>query len=149
MARGFVSPFVAGLLFGAGLIVSRMYDPAKVKSFLDISGVWDPSLALVMAGAIAVALPAFQLARRRTSSLSGGPVELPRSKPVDRPLIVGAAIFGVGWGLVGLCPGPAILDLALDWRAWAFVASMAAGMAIHSSLCAPRVSLGAAFDQDG
>jgi uncharacterized membrane protein YedE/YeeE len=98
---GWVVPLVAGLLFGLGLIVSGMMDPAKVQAFLDVGGRWDPSLALVMGGAIAVALPVFQLARRRHPPSPHGPVE--------GRLIVGSVLFGIGWGLSGYCPGPALV----------------------------------------
>jgi uncharacterized membrane protein YedE/YeeE len=97
---------LAGLLFGIGLIVSGMTNPAKVQSFLDLAGRWDPSLALVMGGAIAVGLPAFSLARRRSHSLLGDPMQLPANRRIDRRLLAGSLLFGAGWGLAGYCPGP-------------------------------------------
>jgi uncharacterized protein len=121
----------AGLVFGIGLVVSGMADPAKVLGFLDLAGAWDPSLALVMAGAIAVALPAFALAKRRETSLLGVPMQLPKSSTIDRRLVFGSLAFGVGWGLAGFCPGPALVALGmLRWEALLFVAAMLAGMAL-------------------
>jgi uncharacterized membrane protein YedE/YeeE len=124
------TPFLVGLLFGLGLCLSGMTDPAKVLAFLDLAGAWDPSLAFVMAGAIAVALPAFAFARRRGATLAGGAVDWPTATAIDGKLVGGSLLFGVGWGLVGLCPGPAIADVGFfDGRAALFVLAMAAGMA--------------------
>jgi uncharacterized protein len=121
----------AGLVFGLGLIVSGMADPAKVIGFLDLAGAWDPSLALVMGGAIAVALPAFTLARRRERSLLGAPMQLPTTTVIDRRLVLGSLAFGVGWGLAGFCPGPALVSLGmLRWEALLFVLAMLAGMGL-------------------
>jgi uncharacterized membrane protein YedE/YeeE len=118
-------------MFGTGLIVSGMTDPRKVLAFLDLGGGWDPSLALVMVGAMIPAFAGFRLAAHRRTSLSGGPFHLPIAGAVDGRLILGSLIFGVGWGLVGLCPGPAIADLGfLDGRAALFVASMIIGMGL-------------------
>lgn len=129
--RGFfgLMPLVAGLLFGLGLIASGMTDPAKVLAFLDLAGAWDPSLALVMGGAIAVALVPFGWAKRHRRTLSGEPLHWPRARGIDGRLLGGGALFGVGWGLVGLCPGPALVALAagLD-RVWIFVLAMLAGL---------------------
>lgn len=102
----------AGVLFGFGLGLSQMVNPAKVLAFLDVAGDWDPSLALVMAGALAVALPAFRWVLRRGAPLSAPAFALPTAHMIDLRLLGGAALFGVGWGLVGLCPGPAIASLA-------------------------------------
>lgn len=102
---------IVGLVFGLGLILSGMANPAKVLAFLDVSGAWDPSLAFVMVGAIATAFIPFRLAARRTSSLSGQPMRLPRQGQIDRSLIAGSMLFGVGWGLAGICPGPGIVLL--------------------------------------
>ena len=125
-----LSPLIAGLLFGLGLVLSGMIDPVKVLGFLDLAGAWDPSLAFVMGGAAAVAFFAFRIATGRRTALSGEPFHLPIFKAIDAPLIGGSVLFGIGWGLVGLCPGPAITDLGfLDWRAALFVLAMAAGMA--------------------
>jgi len=101
--------FTAGLVFGLGLLVSGMANPAKVLGFLDLAGAWDPSLALVMAGAVAVAAGAFALMKKRTRTLLGAPVLLPTPRRIDRRLILGSLVFGVGWGLAGICPGPALV----------------------------------------
>jgi uncharacterized protein len=123
-----------GLLFGIGLCISGMTRPEKVLGFLDLAGPWDPSLALVMGGAVLVGLVAFRIAKTRRSDLLGGPMELPTASAIDAPLICGSVIFGIGWGLVGLCPGPAIVDVGyFEPRALFFVAAMAAGMAIHEA----------------
>ena len=103
--------FLVGLLFGFGLIVSGMSDPAKVLGFLDLAGAWDPSLALVMAGAVAVGLVAFRLFRDRSRSLLGMPLQMPTARRIDRRLLAGSALFGIGWGLAGICPGPALVLL--------------------------------------
>jgi len=130
-----LSAFACGLLFGIGLLVSGMANPAKVLGFLDLAGNWDPSLAFVMAGAIAVAAPAFWLARRRASSLAGAPIQLPTSRRIDGRLVGGALLFGAGWGLAGFCPGPALVAAGSGQpRAWLFVAAMLAGMAIYAVL---------------
>lgn len=124
--------FVLGLVFGVGLYVSGMTQPSKVLGFLDILGDWDPSLAFVMAGAVVVGLVAFSFARRRGRTFLGDELRLPRIPKIDAPLVVGSLIFGIGWGLSGICPGPGIVDVGfLDWRALVFVASMAAGMVME------------------
>jgi uncharacterized membrane protein YedE/YeeE len=126
---------VTGLLFGLGLIVSGMVQPAKVLGFLDLAGRWDPSLAFVMAGAIAVGLPAFALARRRRETFLGLQMQLPSSQVIDRRLIGGSLLFGIGWGLAGLCPGPALVVAGLgEPKAVGFVAAMLAGMALFELL---------------
>jgi uncharacterized membrane protein YedE/YeeE len=126
--RLFIS-FVIGVVFGVGLYVSGMTQPSKVLGFLDILGDWDPSLAFVMAGAVAVGLVAFSFARRRGRTFLGEELRLPRTTEIDAPLVVGSLIFGTGWGLSGICPGPGIVDVGfLDWHALVFVVSMAAGM---------------------
>ena len=123
--------FFVGLLFGLGLILSGMTDPGKVLGFLDLAGQWDPSLALVMGGAIAVGVLAFALARKRTRNLLGGALRLPSAGPIDRRLVLGAFTFGVGWGLAGFCPGPAVVSMASgQWQALLFVAAMVAGMGV-------------------
>jgi uncharacterized protein len=133
-----VSPFLVGLVFGLGLCLSGMTDPRKVLGFLDLRGAWDPSLAFVMGGAAMVAFFAFRIASRRGSSFWGGPLHFPASRAIDVRLIGGSALFGVGWGLVGLCPGPAIVDLGYfdEHAAGLFVLSMAAGMALFAGLAA-------------
>lgn len=121
--------FVVGLVFGWGLLLSGMTDPGKVQGFLDLFGHWDPSLALVMGGAIAVGIFAFALARRRSSAILGGPIRLPASNEIDRRLIAGSLIFGAGWGLAGFCPGPGIVAMAAgEIKAAVFVAAMLVGM---------------------
>lgn len=120
---------LAGLVFGLGLLVSGMADPQKVLAFLDLAGPWDPSLALVMGGAIALGLPGFALARRRSRSLLGEPMQLPARQAVDAPLLIGSALFGIGWGLAGYGPGPALLGTAAGMGSAAiFSAAMLAGM---------------------
>lgn len=121
----------AGLIFGAGLLVSGMANPEKVLGFLDIAGQWDPSLALVMAGAILVGIFAFTIARQRTLSFLGFSMKLPSSTKVDKRLVVGGLTFGVGWGIAGFCPGPGLVALgAGEAKAVVFVAAMVAGMAL-------------------
>ena len=123
--------FAAGLTFGIGLIVAGMTNPAKILGFLDVAGKWDPSLALVMAGAIAVGLIAFALARRRISSALGLPMQSQASGTIDVRLVGGSLVFGLGWGLAGFCPGPAIVALgAGHGKAAVFVAAMLAGMGV-------------------
>ncbi|MEG0052098.1 MAG: YeeE/YedE family protein [Comamonas sp.] len=134
---------VAGLVFGLGLILSGMGNPAKVQNFLDFFGSWDPSLALVMGGAIAVGLVAFTWAKRRATrnqpALLGEPMQLPTATAVDRRLLTGAALFGAGWGLAGFCPGPAVMNLAtLQPEVWLFVAAMLVGMLLQYGWAARR-----------
>jgi len=125
------SEFFVGLLFGWGLLMSGMTDPGKVIGFLDLAGAWDPSLALVMGGAIAVGIFAFAIARKRTRSLFGGALQLPTSSDIDKRLVIGSLLFGAGWGLAGFCPGPGIVSMAAgESKALLFVVAMLAGMAI-------------------
>ena len=127
-----LTEFIVGLLFGLGLILSGMTDPGKVIGFLDLWGAWDPSLALVMGGAIAVGFFAFALARRRTRAFLGSAMQLPTRRDIDRPLVVGSLVFGVGWGLAGFCPGPALVSAgAGQVQALVFTLAMLAGMAVH------------------
>jgi uncharacterized membrane protein YedE/YeeE len=122
---------LVGLLFGVGLILSGMADPAKVLGFLDLAGAWDPSLAFVMGGAIAVGLPGFALARGRSRSWLGAEMSLPTVREIDRRLVIGSLLFGVGWGVAGFCPGPALVALGMgESKALWFVAAMVAGMAL-------------------
>ena len=131
MKRAVVA-FFCGLVFGAGLIVSQMSNPAKVIGFLDITANWDPSLALVMASAVAVFGVLYRLALRQGTPLFAPRFTLPEKDRLEAPLILGALIFGVGWGLAGFCPGPAIVSAAFgDARVWAFVAAMIAGMLLY------------------
>lgn len=122
---------LAGLVFGLGLIVSGMANPAKVLGFLDLTGPWDPSLAFVMAGAIAVGAVAFAVANMRTASLLGVTMQLPSGQRLDRRLMVGSALFGVGWGVAGFCPGPALVALGMgEGKALVFVIAMLVGMGV-------------------
>ncbi len=131
---------LAGLVFGLGLIVSGMANPAKVLGFLDLGGRWDPSLALVMAAAIAVGLGAFAVAKKRAVSLLGAPMKLPPTGAVDRRLILGSSVFGIGWGLAGFCPGPALVALGMgEGKAVVFVAAMLAGMLVLELLQKRRI----------
>jgi uncharacterized membrane protein YedE/YeeE len=126
-----LTAFLAGLLFGAGLILSGMSNPAKVLAFLDLAGRWDPSLAFVMVGAILVAAIAFRFAGARGRTLFGTSLHLPGATQVTRPLVLGSFTFGVGWGLVGYCPGPALTALTVGGKpTLIFVAAMVAGMAL-------------------
>ncbi|SDN30498.1 DUF6691 family protein [Polaromonas sp. JS666] len=125
-----LSSLLAGLVFGLGLIVSGMANPAKVLGFLDLAGSWDPSLAFVMAGAIAVGFFAFLLAKKRRLSLLGAEMKLPAAGRIDRRLMAGSLLFGVGWGLAGFCPGPGLVALGMgEPKAAVFVLAMLAGMA--------------------
>ena len=128
---GKLTAFLAGLVFGLGLLLAGMANPAKVLGFLDLAGAWDPSLALVMAGAIGLALLPFVWARRRSYSLLGAPLQLPVKRTLDRRLLGGSLLFGIGWGIAGICPGPAVaILLSGHWQVLVFVAAMLAGMAL-------------------
>src|SRR4029079_13197784 len=130
-----VAPFLCGLIFGAGLLISGMVQPTKVLAFLDIFGAWDPSLAVVMVAALAVAVPGFGLADRGARPWFAREYCRPGKTGIDLPLVAGAAMFGLGWGLVGLCPGPALAILPLGlWQAFLFVASMLAGVVAFAML---------------
>ncbi|WP_028006930.1 DUF6691 family protein [Solimonas flava] len=125
-----LAALLSGLLFGVGLLISGMADPHKVLAFLDVTGAWDPSLAFVMGAALLTAMPAFVYARRRGRTLLGdAPIELPARAPITPQLVGGAALFGLGWGLSGLCPGPALISASGgSLGAIVFVAAMGAGM---------------------
>jgi len=128
-----VASGLAGLVFGWGLIISGMANPAKVIGFLDLSMPWDPSLMFVMGGAIALGLPGFFLAKRLKNSLMGLPMNLPTNTHVDKKLLLGAALFGAGWGIGGFCPGPAVVAAAsLATDGLIFIAAMLAGMFVFS-----------------
>lgn len=132
---------LGGLVFGLGLLLSGMANPAKVLAFLDLAGPWDPSLALVMVGAIAVGLLAFVLARGRQVSLLGVSMRLPSAGQIDRRLVVGSTLFGVGWGLAGFCPGPALVALGMgNGKALVFTLAMLAGMGLFEVLEKRRAS---------
>ncbi len=127
-----IAALICGSIFGFGLLISGMMQPAKVLGFLDIFGAWDPSLAVVMMAALAVSVPGFALAKRRERPVLARQSAWPTKTDIDRPLVIGSALFGIGWGLVGLCPGPALENLAtLSPPAIAFVVAMAAGMLLH------------------
>ena len=126
-----ISEFLVGLLFGLGLLLSGMTDPSKVIGFLDLFGNWDPSLALVMGGAVMVGFFAFAIAKKRTLSFLGGALHLPTSSQIDRRLVLGSMLFGAGWGLAGFCPGPGLVSVAAGQpKAAAFVAAMLMGMGV-------------------
>lgn len=130
-----ISALVAGVLFGLGLTVSHMIDPAKVLGFLDISGDWDSSLAFVMLGALIVVTPTYALSKRLRTPLCAEGFALPAATRVDRRLVVGALLFGVGWGLVGYCPGPALASIGFGGgRTLLFVSAMLVGMAVFTSI---------------
>jgi uncharacterized protein len=136
--------WLAGLIFGVGLILSGMVNPAKVLSFLDLAGAWDPSLALVIGGAVAVGLVAFTWAGRRRRTLLGEPLRLPGGRDIDAPLVLGSLGFGIGWGLVGFCPGPALVALgAGEMKALVFTAAMVAGMGAYELIKRGRAPRGA------
>jgi uncharacterized membrane protein YedE/YeeE len=127
-----IAALISGFVFGWGLLISGMMQPAKVLAFLDIFGNWDPSLAVVMAAALVVSSAGFALAKRRERPLLAAQSLWPSKTDIDRPLVVGAVLFGAGWGLVGLCPGPALENLAtLSPRVVVFVVAMAVGMVLH------------------
>lgn len=133
---------LAGLVFGLGLILSGMADPAKVLAFLDLAGPWDPSLALVMLGAIAVGVVAFSVAKRQTTTLLGTTLTLPTARDIDRRLVGGSLLFGVGWGIAGFCPGPAFAALGMgEPKAAVFVGAMLLGMALFELLERPAALL--------
>lgn len=136
-----LASFVAGLVFGLGLLLSGMANPEKVLGFLDLAGAWDPSLALVMAGAIAVGVIAFTIARHRQVSFLGFDMKLPSGNDITGRLVTGSLMFGVGWGLAGFCPGPGLVALgAGEIRAVVFVASMIAGMGLFELIERQRQS---------
>lgn len=126
-----LTSLLAGLLFGLGLIISGMANPVKVQGFLDLAGHWDPSLAMVMAGAIGIGGVTFMLARRRQLSLLGLPMQLPANNTITARLVLGSAAFGIGWGMAGFCPGPALVAMGAGYpKAAGFVAAMVAGMGV-------------------
>lgn len=124
-----ISEFVVGLMFGVGLMASGMTDPGKVIGFLDLFGAWDPSLALVMGGAVVVGFFAFAFAKKRTTTFLGGVLRFPTTTQMDKPLVIGSLLFGAGWGLGGFCPGPALVSMADGQsKAMLFLAAMLVGM---------------------
>jgi uncharacterized protein len=137
LVKRLVPPFGSGILFGAGLTLGGMTNPERVRGFLDVFGRWDPTLMFVMAGAVLVMAVAWRARYRMQTPLFGDKFSLPDRSDLDAKLIIGSALFGMGWGLAGLCPGPAVAALALGfWQAWLFVAAMLAGMLSHRILVA-------------
>jgi len=136
--RSYLAALGSGLVFGAGLALSDMTNPAKVQNFLDLLGTWDPSLALVMGGALAVSALGYRIARRRSSPLLAPRFSIPTRRELDLELLAGAALFGVGWGIGGLCPGPALAGLLQGVAGvYIFVAAMLGGIALHRWVYAP------------
>jgi uncharacterized membrane protein YedE/YeeE len=134
-----LSAFIAGLLFGFGLLLAGMANPSKVLAFLDLTGAWDPSLALVMIGAIGIAVGPLTWARQLSSSLLGRPMQLPIKRELDPRLIGGSLLFGIGWGIAGICPGPAVVILLTGrWQAIVFMLAMLTGMCLFTVLQARR-----------
>lgn len=130
-----INAFFVGLLFGLGLIISGMTDPSKIIGFLDLAGAWDPTLTFVMGGAILIGSGGFAIAKKRQRSLLGAPMQLPTVSNLDKSLLVGSLAFGVGWGISGFCPGPAIVSAATGQpKAWVFVAAMLIGMALYGMI---------------
>jgi hypothetical protein len=144
--------FAAGLVFGIGLILSGMTDPGKVIGFLDLAGDWDPSLAFVMAGAILVGFFAFRLAGRRAATFIGGAIQLPQRRDIDARLVGGSVLFGIGWGLAGFCPGPALVSFGSGQdKAAVFVTAMLVGMLVYTfaeRLASARTSPGRGFQSE-
>lgn len=136
-----LTAFFSGLIFGLGLLLAGMTNPAKVLAFLDLAGAWDPSLALVMAGAIAVAVIPLQWARKNRLSLLGARMQLPVKREMDARLIGGSLVFGVGWGIAGICPGPAVAILLTGhWKILIFILAMLVGMYVFSALESRRTA---------
>jgi uncharacterized membrane protein YedE/YeeE len=145
-----IATFLCGLIFGLGLMVSGMAQPAKVLNFLDLFGTWDASLAFVMAGALVVSGAGYALAKRRARPLLVPQSRWPNMTGIDRPLVIGSTLFGIGWGLVGLCPGPALINLAtLSPPVIVFVVAMAAGMVLYDQWTARRAAAMAIAAADG
>jgi uncharacterized membrane protein YedE/YeeE len=131
--RNLVAALLTGIIFGAGLALSDMVNPARVLAFLDLFGAWDPTLAYVMGGALIPSAIAYLKIRRMRRPLLDSAFHIPENRTVDRQLLAGGAIFGIGWGLVGYCPGPALAGLVLGaWQTWVFAGAMVAGMWLHS-----------------
>jgi len=144
-----LSALAAGLLFGAGLALSDMINPARVLAFLDVAGRWDPTLAFVMAGAVLASAIGYFASRRLRAPLLEKSFFIPEARQLDRQLIGGATLFGIGWGLVGFCPGPAIAGLVFGlWQPWLFVAAMSIGMLLQQRLLAPRAPVASPLAAD-
>jgi len=130
--RILLTALFVGIVFGAGLALSDMVNPGRVQAFLDVAGRWDPTLIFVMGAAIIPSAIAYLVRRRMGRPVFAESFAIPESRTIDRPLLAGAALFGIGWGLVGFCPGPAVSGLVLGyWQPWLFVAAMLAGMVLH------------------
>ena len=130
--RGWLPALMVGLLFGAGLALADMVNPARVQAFLDVAGAWDPTLAFVMGAALVPSAAAYWIRRRMDRPLLAEGFAIPENRSLDRRLLGGAALFGIGWGLAGFCPGPALASLVFGaWQPWLFVAAMLAGMFAH------------------
>lgn len=141
MLRIVISSLLIGSLLGAGLSISEMINPAKVLAFLDFSGAWDPTLGAVMIGALVAAFPGFLLAKKRKKPVLEPTFRIPERTDIDSSLILGAVLFGLGWGLVGFCPGPALAALGTGlWQVWVFFAAMISGMLLHSLVSRTRMS---------
>lgn len=139
--RTILPGLVVGIVFGAGLALSDMVNPARVLAFLDLAGAWDPTLAFVMGGAILPSAIGYALVRRMNRPLLAEEFRIPQNRAMERQLIAGSALFGIGWGLAGLCPGPAIAGLAFGkWQLWLFAAAMLAGMLGHRLFASPGSS---------
>lgn len=140
--RDILPGFLVGLIFGAGLALSEMVNPERVLAFLDVAGNWDPTLALVLGGALTPSAMAYAVVRRMDRPLLEAQFRIPESRELNSKLLAGGALFGAGWGLVGLCPGPAIAGLALGrWELWLFAAAMLAGMLLHKAAESPLLTL--------
>lgn len=139
--RNLLPGLFVGIIFGAGLALSDMVNPARVQAFLDVAGAWDPTLMFVMGAALVPSAIAYLIRRRMTRPLLGERFAIPANRTLDRQLLIGAGMFGIGWGLVGLCPGPAVAGLVLGaWQPWLFVGAMLVGMGLHhlfTSIWAP------------
>ncbi len=136
-----IASLITGTLFGAGLALSDMINPARVLAFLDLAGDWDPSLAFVMGGAIIPMVIAYAVSRRMRTPLFDKSFFIPENRVLDHRLLIGAALFGIGWGLVGFCPGPAISGLVMGaWQPWLFVAAMLGGMWLHRIATTSRIN---------
>jgi uncharacterized membrane protein YedE/YeeE len=128
---GLLSQYAIGVLFGWGLIISGMSNPQKVLGFLDITGLWDPSLIFVMLGAILVGLAGFYIVSKRTEAFFGGALHIPTRRDISKPLLIGSFIFGIGWGIAGICPGPALVAFGAGYlKAFVFIIAMLAGMRV-------------------
>lgn len=133
--RAVLASLFVGIVFGAGLVLSDMVNPARVQAFLDVAGAWDATLMFVMGAALVPSAIAYRIRARRSAPVWGERFHVPEQGALDAPLLAGAALFGIGWGIAGFCPGPALAGLVLGaWQAWLFVGAMLAGMLLHRAL---------------